>query len=137
MIDYSILPTINAAFNSLCTLFLLMGFWAIKTGYPNFHRAMMIGALLCSVLFLISYLTYHAEIGSKPFTKTGWIRSVYFTILIIHTVLAAVIVPLVLRTVLLAFRKQFDRHKVWARWTWPLWMTVSVTGVVIYWMLYQ
>jgi uncharacterized membrane protein YozB (DUF420 family) len=97
----------------------------------------MIAAFVCSCLFLTSYLTYHYHVGSVPFTGQGWIRPVYFTILITHIILAAAIVPLALITLYRAWRGQFDRHKRIARWTWPLWMYVSVTGVVIYVMLYQ
>ena len=97
----------------------------------------MTAAFITSCLFLTSYLVYHYHAGSVPFTKQGWIRPVYFTILITHIVLAAAIVPLALLTLYRAWREQFDRHRRIARWTWPIWMYVSVTGVTIYWMLYQ
>ncbi|RMG42799.1 MAG: DUF420 domain-containing protein, partial [Methanobacteriota archaeon] len=101
------------------------------------HKKCMIAALISSFLFLTSYLIYHYQVGSVAFTGQGWIRSVYFTILISHTILAMVIVPLVILTVTRAFKSRFARHKKIARWTLPLWMYVSVTGVVIYLMLYQ
>ena len=97
----------------------------------------MTSAFVTSCLFLTSYLIYHYYVGSVPFTKQGWIRPVYFTIMITHIVLAAAIVPLALITLYRAWREQFDRHRRIARWTWPIWMYVSVTGVAIYWMLYQ
>ena len=97
----------------------------------------MLTALLTSTLFLTSYLVYHANVGSVPFRGQGWLRVVYFTILISHTILAAAIVPLVLVTVTRALRRSFERHKRIARWTLPLWLYVSVTGVVVYWMLYR
>lgn len=94
-------------------------------------------AFVVSTVFLISYLAYHARAGATRFTGTGPIRSVYFSILITHTILAALIVPLILRTIFLAMGNRFEEHRRWARWTWPLWMYVSVTGVVVYWMLYR
>jgi len=97
----------------------------------------MLSALTASTLFLISYLTYHFQVGSVPFQGQGWIRWIYFTILISHTILAAVIVPLVLLTLFRALKGNFERHKRIARWTLPLWLYVSVTGVVVYWMLYR
>lgn len=97
----------------------------------------MTAAFITSMLFLGCYLYYHAQVGSKHFMGQGWIRSVYFSILISHTILATAIVPLILRSLYLAYKKDFVRHAQWTRWTWPLWMYVSVTGVVIYWMLYQ
>lgn len=130
------LPAINASLNALCALFLISGFVMIRRGNVNAHRACMALALLSSVLFLGSYLYYHAHVGHVRYTGVGFIRIVYFTILISHTILAAAIVPLVLRTVFLAIKSRFEEHRRWARWTLPLWMYVSVTGVVIYEMLY-
>ena len=100
------------------------------------HRLCMLSAFATSSLFLISYLTYHYQVGSVPFQGRGWIRFVYFAILISHTILAAAIVPLVLLTLARALRGRFDRHKRIARWTLPLWLYVSITGVIVYWMLY-
>ena len=101
------------------------------------HRACMLGAFTASTLFLVSYLFYHANVGSVPFTGVGTIRVVYFTILISHIVLAALILPLALVTLIQALRERFDRHVRIARWTLPIWLYVSVTGVVVYWMLYR
>lgn len=101
------------------------------------HKLCMLSAFTASSLFLISYLTYHYQVGSVPFKGQGWLRVVYFSVLISHTVLAAVIVPLVLMTFTRALRGSFDRHKRIARWTLPLWLYVSVTGVLVYWMLYR
>ena len=97
----------------------------------------MLAALCTSALFLVSYLVYHFEVGSVRFEGQGWVRTVYFAILISHTVLATAIIPLVIITVVRALRARFDRHRAIARWTLPLWIYVSVTGVVVYWMLYQ
>ncbi len=97
----------------------------------------MLSAFATSTLFLVSYLTYHYQVGSVPFEGRGWVRSLYFSVLIPHTVLAAAIVPLVLVTLVRALRGKFERHKRIARWTLPLWLYVSVTGVVVYWMLYR
>ena len=131
------LPALNACLNSISTILLGAGFYFIRRREIARHRMSMIAAFVCSCLFLTSYLIYHYHVGSIPFTGQGWIRPVYFTILITHIVLAATIPPLALITLYRAWRGQFDRHKRIARWTWPLWMYVSVTGVVIYVMLYQ
>ena len=131
------LPTVNAALNSLCTVLLLTGFGFIRARRITAHRRCMWAALTTSALFLVSYLIYHAQVGSTGFTGQGWIRPVYFAILLSHTILAAAIVPLVLLTLRRAVREQFDRHRRLARWTLPLWLYVSVTGVVIYVLLYH
>ena len=131
------LPALNATLNAIAGAFLLTGYVLIKQGRINAHRNAMLGAFGASTLFLISYLTYHANAGSRPFPGQGTIRVVYFTILISHVILAAAIVPLVLITVSRALSKRFDRHRVIARWTLPLWMYVSITGVIVYLMLYQ
>jgi putative membrane protein len=131
------LPAVNATLNALATLCLLAGYLFIRQGRRDAHRAAMVGALVLSALFLTSYLVYHYHVGSRPFTGEGWIRTVYFTVLITHVVLAIVIVPLVVITVSRALAARFDRHRRIARWTWPLWMYVSVTGVIVYLMLYQ
>lgn len=109
----------------------------IKRGNRALHRACMLGALAMASLFLTSYLTYHAQVGSKPFPGVGWLRPVYFSILISHTILAALVVPLALVTATRGLRSQFDKHKRLARWTLPIWLYVSVTGVVIYMLLYR
>jgi putative membrane protein len=131
------LPALNAVLNATCAILLTIGWILIRRGRWRQHRAVMIAAFSTSVLFLVSYLTYHARVGSKHFTGQGPIRTVYFTILLTHTVLAAAIVPLVLVTLSRGLRSRFDRHRAIARWTWPLWMYVSVTGVIVYWMLYR
>jgi uncharacterized membrane protein YozB (DUF420 family) len=137
MIPLSVLPTLNAILNSLSALLLLNGYLAIRRRQVRLHKMSMLGAFATSSLFLISYLVYHAQIGSRPFTGQGWIRSLYFGILISHTVLAAAIVPLILMTLRRALRADFARHVPIARRTLPLWLYVSVTGVVVYWMLYR
>ncbi len=131
------LPALNACLNSISTLLLAAGYFFIRRRQIERHRLAMSAAFVTSCLFLVSYLVYHYNAGSVPFTKQGWVRPVYFTILITHIVLAAAIVPLALITLNHAWRKRFDKHRRIARWTWPLWMYVSVTGVVIYLMLYQ
>lgn len=131
------LPTLNASLNGTCALLLLTGLFFIRRGLIQAHKRCMEAAFGVSVLFLISYLTHHALHGSTPFVGTGSVRSVYFAILISHTFLAVLIVPLVLRTLWLAVKNRYDEHKRIARWTLPLWLYVSVTGVVVYWMLYQ
>jgi uncharacterized membrane protein YozB (DUF420 family) len=136
LIDAAQLPHLNAALNSLSAVFLTLGFFFIKDRNIRAHRAAMLAAVASSTLFLISYLVYHYQVGSVPFKGQGWIRIVYFTILLTHTVLAAAIVPLVLVTVIRALRARFDAHRRIARWTFPIWLYVSVTGVAVYWMLY-
>ena len=131
------LPALNASLNALATLFLLAGYVFVRRQNIAAHRACMLGALATSALFLTSYLIYHYNIGSRPFTGTGAIRIVYFAILISHVLLAIAIVPLVLVTVSRALARRFDRHRRIARVTWPLWMYVSVTGVMVYVMLYR
>jgi putative membrane protein len=116
---------------------LATGFWLIRTKRREAHRRVMTAAFYTSVLFLLSYLTYHFQVGSVRFTGQGWMRTVYFAILISHTILAVVIVPLVLVTLARARAARFDAHKRLARWTLPLWLYVSATGVVVYWMLYR
>ncbi len=132
----SIFPSINASLNLTAAVLLLLGYVFIKKGNIAAHRAMMGAAFAASTLFLISYLYYHYHAGSKPYTGQGFLRTVYFSVLISHTILATAIVPLILTSITLALRGRFDRHRAWAKWTWPLWMYVSVTGVVIYLMLY-
>jgi len=131
------LPALNASLNGLSFLLLALGITLIRQGRREAHRRTMLAALGCSALFLISYVVYHANAGSRPFPGAGGIRYVYFTILISHVILAATIVPLVLVTALRGLREDFTRHRAIARITFPLWMYVSITGVVIYVMLYQ
>lgn len=137
MIEFHQLPALNACLNGLSAVLLLLGWINIRRGNMAVHRAFMITALVTSTLFLASYLTYHFQAGTTHFRSTGWIRALYFTILISHTVLAVVIVPLVLVTVVRAARGRFVGHRKVARITWPLWMYVSVTGVIIYFLLYH
>lgn len=129
-------PTINAVLNLTSAVLLIAGYRCIRRKAIEAHRWCMVAACLTSFAFLASYLHYHARVGSVRFTDTGWVRPLYFAILISHTILAVVIVPLVARTLYLAARGRFDRHRAIARWTLPLWLYVSVTGVVIYVMLY-
>lgn len=131
------LPIVNATLNAISSVWLAGGYIFIRQKKKSAHRFCMLGALTTSTLFLISYLTYHYYAGSKPFTGSGTIRTVYFTILLTHTILAVAIVPLALITLSRALKERFDKHKRIARWTLPLWFYVSVTGVVIYLMLYQ
>ena len=137
MIAVHSLPSINACFNAASAILLVTGYVMIRKNRVAAHRACMISALLCSVFFLAGYLTFHYQAGSTKFTGEGAIRILYFTILISHTILAVVIVPLVLITVFRAVRGRFDEHKAIARWTLPIWLYVSVTGVVVYFMLYR
>lgn len=134
---YAALPTLNAILNATSAVLLLIGYALIRRGRWRQHRAVMLAAVTTSTLFLISYLTYHAHAGSKHFLGHGWIRPVYFAILITHTILAAAILPLVLVTVTRALRGRYERHRAIARWTFPIWMYVSVTGVIVYVMLYR
>ena len=135
--QYEIFPAINATLNGSSAILLLAGRWFISRGRMAIHRAFMLAAIVTSSLFLISYLYYHWHVGSVHFQGQGWSLLVYRTILITHTVLAAVIVPLVIITLTRALRERFDRHRAIARWTFPLWLYVSITGVVIYLMLYH
>jgi len=131
------LPALNATLNGVATLFLVAGYVFIRRRQIAAHRAFMLSAFTASAFFLVSYVIYHANAGSKPFPGTGPVRTVYFVILITHIVLAAAIVPMVLMTVSRALRGRFDRHAGIARRTLPVWLYVSVTGVVIYVMLYR
>lgn len=131
------LPAVNAVLNGCSSLLLIGGLVSIRRGDRKTHERCMSGALICSALFLASYLTYHWFAGRTVFRDPAWFRPIYLTILLTHTVLAVVIVPLILVTVVRAVRERFESHKAIARWTWPMWMYVSVTGVVIYLLLYQ
>ncbi len=131
------LPALNATLNGLASVFLVTGWILIKRGERQKHRACMIAALVLSALFLTSYVIYHLQVGSVPFKGTGWIRTVYFAVLIPHVILAAAIVPPILITVSRGLSAKYDKHRRIARWTLPLWLYVSVTGVIVYLMLYQ
>ena len=131
------LPGVNATLNGISAILLTTGYLLIRRGHVTLHKRCMLAALTSSALFLTSYVIYHLHTGSRPFAGQGAIRVIYFAILLTHVVLAAVIVPLALVTATRGLRSQFDRHVRIARWTLPLWLYVSVTGVVIYVMLYQ
>ena len=131
------LPALNASLNALATTLLVAGYICIRRGRRDLHKRCMLGALATSAAFLVSYVTYHYYAGSRPFPGQGLVRIVYFSILIPHVLLAATILPLALVTTALGLRSRFDRHVRIARWTFPIWLFVSVTGVVIYLMLYQ
>jgi uncharacterized membrane protein YozB (DUF420 family) len=137
VIDYAALPAVNASLNALSTVWLVTGWFFIRRREIERHRFCMLAAFVTSTLFLTSYLVYHANVGSVPFRGQGAIRTIYFAILVSHIVLAAVILPLALMTLSRALTRRFDRHRRIARWTLPIWLYVSVTGVVIYLMLYQ
>jgi putative membrane protein len=133
------LPAINASLNFVSTIFIATGWYLIRRGYWRRHVACMITAVLSSTMFLAGYVTYHVQTGgrSNEFTAPGIIRSFYFAMLISHILLAFVTLPLVILTLIPAFRRRWDRHKRIARWTMPIWLYVSVTGVLVYFMLYQ
>lgn len=131
------LPALNASLNALSAVLLSAGWRFIKSGNVAAHRRCMIAAFVTSSLFLVSYLIYHAQAGSKPYAGTGVLRTIYFSILIPHVVLAAAVLPLAITTLALGLRRRDDRHRRLARWTLPIWLFVSVTGVIVYWMLYS
>lgn len=137
MIGLKDLPLINAVLNGTSATLLCTGYYFIRNKNTSLHRRCMLLALLSSTLFLVSYLTYHFQVGSVHYRGTGWTRPFYFSILLTHTILAAFIVPLVLSTVTRALKGRIEKHRQIARWTLPLWLYVSVTGVIIYWMLYH
>ena len=131
------LPALNATLNAIASVFLITGYVLIRRGHRLAHKRCMLGALVTSALFLTSYVIYHLNAGSRPFPGQGTARVVYFTILLTHVPLAAAILPLALTTTARGLWSQYDRHVRIARWTLPLWLYVSVTGVAIYLMLYQ
>lgn len=137
MPDLSIFPAINASLNGASALLITTGHAFIKRQNVRLHRACMVAAVITSGLFLTSYLYYHAHVGSVHFPGRGWVKGLYFAILISHTILAAAVPPLVIITLVLALRERFERHRRIARWTYPIWLYVSVTGVIVYLMLYQ
>lgn len=136
MLSVTDLPALNASLNALCTVLLIVAYVHIRARRIEQHRKTMLAAFATSVLFLISYVTYHAQVGSKPFPGTGLLRTVYFAILIPHVILAATVVPLALITLRRGLRRDDARHRMIARWTLPIWLFVSVTGVIVYLMLY-
>ena len=131
------LPALNATLNGLAAIFLMVGYVQIRRGHRDVHKRCMLAALVTSALFLVSYVIYHLNVGSRPFPGQGVIRVIYFSILITHVVLAAATLPLALVTAARGLKGQYSRHVRIARWTLPIWLYVSVTGVVIYLMLYQ
>src|SRR6185369_6232536 len=131
------LPAINASLNALSGVLLVIGYALMRARRIDLHRRVMIAAFVTSTLFLICYLTYHAQVGSVRFMRQGFVRPLYFTILITHVTLAALVLPLAIVTLSRALRERFDRHRAIARWTLPIWLYVSVTGVLVYVLLYQ
>jgi uncharacterized membrane protein YozB (DUF420 family) len=137
LFSFSDLASLNAALNSVSAVFLALGFVFIRKRQISRHKTCMLVAFLASTLFLISYILYHYHVGSVTFQGAGWIRPVYYTLLLSHIVLAAAIVPMALVTLGRALKGNFILHRRLARWTLPLWLYVSVTGVMVYWMLYH
>jgi len=137
LIDIHILPTVNATLNATAAVLLLTGYSLIRRKRVQAHRRVMLTAFGVSIAFLICYLVYHAQVGSVPYQKTGFLRPVYFSILITHTTLAATVPVLAIITLRRALRGDFKRHRKIARWTFPIWLYVSVTGVIVYLMLYR
>ncbi len=136
MIPVEQLPTLNASLNAICALLLVLGYRHIRAGRIEQHRRTMLAAFTVSVLFLVSYLVYHAQVGSRPYTGTGAMRIVYYSILFPHIVLAAAVVPMALLTLRRGLVRDDARHRKIARITYPIWLFVSVTGVIVYAMLY-
>lgn len=137
LLPLSFLPSVNAALNATSAVLLVAGYYCIRQRRERTHRICMLAAFAVSILFLISYGIYHFHVGTTRFAGQGWIRPVYFALLFSHTLLAALVPFLVLITLSRALRQQFARHRAIARWTLPLWLYVSVTGVLIYWLLYH
>jgi uncharacterized membrane protein YozB (DUF420 family) len=131
------LPALNATLNAIASVLLVTGYIFIRNGQRQKHRACMIAALVVSGLFLTSYVIYHAQVGSVPFKGTGWIRTLYFAVLSPHVIVAAAFVPPILITASRGLTAKYDKHRRIARWTLPVWLYVSVTGVIVYLMLYQ
>lgn len=137
MTEVPALPTVNAVLNAASAVLLVWGYALIRQGRKAAHQKVMLAAFTTSILFLVCYLVYHVQVGSVPFRKTGLIRTVYFSILLTHTVLAATVPVLAGMTLWRAYKGRFAPHRKLARWTLPIWLYVSVTGVVVYWMLYR
>ena len=131
------LPAVNATLNFLSAVFLSAGYFFIRRKRIIAHRNCMLSAFVTSTIFLVSYIVYHLAAGRTVFREPQWFRPIYLTLLLTHTILAVAIVPLVLITLNRALRERFESHRAIARWTWPIWMYVSVTGVLIYFLLYQ
>ncbi|MBI3289351.1 MAG: DUF420 domain-containing protein [Elusimicrobia bacterium] len=130
-------PALNASLNAACAALLVLGWILVRSGRREAHRWAMLSAFLCSTLFLACYLYYHYHAGSVRFLKMGPIRVAYFALLLSHTVLAVAILPVILRTLFLAAKGRIDEHRRWARWAFPSWLYVSISGVTVYWMLYR
>jgi uncharacterized membrane protein YozB (DUF420 family) len=131
------LPAVNATLNALSGILLMMGYVSIRARRIKWHRLCMIAAFVTSSIFLVCYVIYHAQVGSVRFTREGFVRPLYFSILITHVTLAATVVPLAVMTLSRGLRGQYPRHRAIARWTFPVWLYVSVTGVLVYVLLYQ
>ena len=136
-LDRAFLPMVNAGLNSTAFLLLIAGAFAIRARKTELHKGLMLAATAVSALFLACYLTHHARFGSTKFTAEGWIRPVYYTILLTHSVLAALNLPMILKTLWHALRGELDRHRAIARWTLGIWLYVSFTGVLVYLLLYR
>jgi len=137
MISIHDLPAINASLNALSGVLLLIGYALIRARRIQTHRRVMIAAFVTSSIFLVCYVIYHAQVGSVRFTRQGFVRPLYFTILVTHVTLAAAVLPLALVTLSRGLNARYERHRVIARWTFPIWLYVSVTGVLVYVLLYQ
>jgi uncharacterized membrane protein YozB (DUF420 family) len=137
LIDIHILPSVNATLNATAAVLLLTGYYLIRRRRIQAHKRVMLTAFGVSIAFLICYIVYHAQVGSVPYQKTGFLRTVYFSILITHTTLAATVPVLAIITLRRALRGDFKQHRKIARWTFPIWLYVSVTGVIVYLMLYR
>ena len=137
MIDIHILPTVNATLNATAAILLLAGYSLIRRKRIQAHKRVMLTAFGVSIAFLICYVVYHAQVGSVPYQKTGFLRTIYFSILITHTTLAATVPVLAIITLRRGLRGDYQRHRKIARWTFPIWLYVSVTGVIVYLMLYR
>jgi uncharacterized membrane protein YozB (DUF420 family) len=137
VISTSDLPALNATFNLVSTVFISFGWYFIRRGLWRRHMVCMVVALGSSICFLIGYIIYHARIGERSSGYSGWLAAIYFPVLASHVLLAFVTLPLVILTLIPVFRRRWDRHKRIARWTIPIWLYVSVTGVLVYLMLYQ
>jgi putative membrane protein len=131
------LPAVNATLNAVAAVLLTIGFVLIRTGRIDAHRRTMIAAFVTSSLFLVCYIVYHAQVGSVRFTRQGFVRPLYFAILVTHVSLAAAVLPLAIITLSRGLKARYDRHRAIARWTLPIWLYVSVTGVLVYVLLYQ
>jgi uncharacterized membrane protein YozB (DUF420 family) len=131
------LPAVNATLNALAGILLLVGFALMRAGRIEQHRKVMLAAFATSSVFLVCYIVYHAQVGSVRFTRQGFVRPLYFTILVTHVTLAATVVPLAIVTLARGLKKRYPQHRRLARWTFPIWLYVSVTGVLVYVLLYQ